>query len=176
MNDLAISDGEVYAVVSPNGTDSGHLMRSPVGKDQWSTVTAAGLVSGGLWVLGREVIVQSSNGAGFGTEVLVSTDGGASFAGGVSGSGLSPLPNSALFAAASDTTAVVGYRQLYRTRDAGATWTPVGPSSVVQWAYLGFTDSTHGVALGYVGSVSAANERLYYTTDAGQSYHLVPIP
>jgi photosystem II stability/assembly factor-like uncharacterized protein len=219
VNDLAISDGEVYAVVSPNGTDSGHLMRSPVGKDQWSTVTAAGLVSGGLWVLGREVIVQSSNGGGFGSDVLVSIDGGASFAshpapspglpcdfeaqsppviwahcatGTESGvwrsndfgssftpvgrTGLSPLPNSAFFAAASDTTAVVGYQRLYRTADAGATWTPVAPTSAVQWAYLGFTDSTHGVGLGYVGSVSPANERLYYTTDAGQSYHLVSLP
>ena len=47
---------------------------------------------------------------------------------------------------------------------------------VVAWAYLGFTDDTHGVALGYVGSVSPANERLYYTTDGGQSYHLVTVP
>jgi hypothetical protein len=217
--DLAISDGEVYAVVSPNGTDSGHLMRAPVGKDQWSTVTAAGLVSGGLWVLGPEVIVQSSNGAGFGNDVLVSTDGGASFSshpapspglpcdfqaqsppviwahcatGTESGvwyssdfgtnfspahrAGLAPLPNSALFAAASDTTAVVGYQQLYRTADAGSTWTSVEVPGVVEWAYLGFTDATHGVGIGYVGSVSSANERLYYTTDGGQSYHFVPVP
>ena len=219
VNDLAISDGEVYAAVSANGTDSAHLMRSPVGTDQWSTVSAAGQVSSGLWVLGREVIVQSGNGAGFGADVLVSTDGGASFASHpapspglpcdfeaqsppviwahcatgtesgvwyssnfgadfarVGGSGWSPQPNSAEFAAASNTTAVVGYQQLYRTADAGATWTAVAVPGVVQWGYLGFTDATHGVGLGYVGSVSAANERLYYTTDAGQSYHLVPMP
>ena len=52
----------------------------------------------------------------------------------------------------------------------------MGPSGVAQWAYLGFTDATHGVGLGYVGSLTPANQRLYYTTDAGQTYHLVPLP
>ena len=57
----------------------------------------------------------------------------------------------------------------------GATWTPVGPSGIAGWAYLGFTDATHGVGLGYLGALAAGNERLYYTTDAGQSYHLVSL-
>ena len=74
-------------------------------------------------------------------------------------------PNSALFAVASSTTAVLGYQQLYRTGDAGNSYTPVGPSGV-RWSYLGFTDATHGVALGSRGE-------LYYTTDAAQSYHRV---
>ena len=113
-----------------------------------------------------------------GTEsgVWRSTDGGVSFAGAISPGAHLMLSNSAAFGAASATTAVVGYNQLYRTGDAGATWTPVGPSGIAQWAYLGFTDPTHGVALGYVGSISPGNERLYYTTDAGLSYHLVPMP
>ena len=227
VTDLAISDGEVYATVSPNGTDSGRLMRSPVGQDHWAVVPAAGEVSAGLWVLGSEVIVQSGNGAGYGNDVLVSQDGGASFSSQAApspglpcdfqtqsppaiwalcatgtesgvwytsdyvkgfatahGSGLPPLPNSAVFAAASNTTAVVGYQQLYRTSDAGATWTPVGPSGITRWTYVGFTDQTHGVALGYVGRVTQANatqapqgtERLYYTTDGGQTYHPVALP
>jgi photosystem II stability/assembly factor-like uncharacterized protein len=217
--DLAISDGDVYATVSPNGSDSGRLMRSPVGQDQWTTMAAAGEVSSGLWVLGNEVIVQSGNGGGYGSDLLVSQNGGESFSrqpapspglpcdfqaqspqtiwaqcatgteSGVwysrdyvtgfataHGSGLPPLPNSAVFAAASNTTAVVGYQQLYRTSDAGASWTPTGPSRIAQWTYVGFTDATHGVALGYVGSIAQANERLYYTTDGGQSYHVVPLP
>jgi len=87
-----------------------------------------------------------------------------------------PLPNSATFAAASASTAVVGYQKLYRTTDNGSTWNPVGPSGVSLWAFLGFTDATHGVALGYVGSTKPANERLYYTTDAGQTYHRVSLP
>jgi photosystem II stability/assembly factor-like uncharacterized protein len=219
VTDLAISGGEAYAVVATGTGNSGRLMRSPVGEDQWSTVTAAGEVSGGLWVLGSEVIIQSGNGGGYGSDVLVSQDGGGGFSRQpapsaglpcafqaqspqviwahcvtgtesgvwhssdyvtgfkpVRGSGLPPLPNSAVFAAASDTTAMVGYQQLYRTSDAGQTWTPVGPSGIAEWTYLGFTDATHGVAIGYVGSIAAGNQRLFYTTDAGQSYHLVPLP
>jgi photosystem II stability/assembly factor-like uncharacterized protein len=113
-----------------------------------------------------------------GTEsgVWQSTDGGSSFSSAISPSTHLMLPNSAAFGAASATTAVVGYNQLYRTANAGTTWTPVGPPGIAQWAYLGFTDPTHGVGLGYAGSISPDNERLYYTTDAGLSYHLVRLP
>lgn len=105
----------------------------------------------------------------------LSAKGGANFAA-VKGSGLPELPNSAAFGSASATTAVVGYRQLYRTTDGGASWTPVtGPVGITWWQYLGFTDPTHGIAIGYVGSEQPSNERLYYTTDAGASYHLVSI-
>src|SRR5947207_16005322 len=57
-----------------------------------------------------------------GTEsgVWRSTDGGANFTVVVS-HGLQ-LPNSAAFAAASASTAVVGYQQLYRSTDDGAAW------------------------------------------------------
>ncbi len=218
VTNLAISAGTAYATVEPSGGGNGRLMRSPVGRDDWTTVSAAGAVSSGLWVQGSEVIVQSGVGTGIGGNVLVSHDGGATFTaspapspglpclfsapappvvwarcatgtesgvwrsgddGGhftaVVAGGLS-LPNTAAFAAASASTAVVAARQLYRTTDDGATWVPVGPSDVSQWAYLGFTDATHGVALGYVGTLSPANERLYYTTDAGQSYHPVSLP
>ena len=108
--------------------------------------------------------------------VWLSTDGGASFTPAHTSLAEPPQPNSAVFGAASGTVAVVGYNQLYRTADAGATWTPVGPSGIAQWVYLGFTDATHGVALGYAGSVAPGNEQLYYTTDGGQSYHLVTLP
>jgi photosystem II stability/assembly factor-like uncharacterized protein len=221
VTELAISGGQAYAIVSPAGGASGKLMRSPVGQDAWTAVSAAGAVSGGLWVQGSNVITQSAAGTGVGGNVLVSHDGGSTFTaspapspgfpcqfaapvppvvwaacptgtesgvwrssdGGAhftiaAGTGTSlRLANSAPFAAASDTTAVVGAQpMIYRSDNSGALWSPVGPSGIAQWAYLGFTDVTHGVALGYVGSISPANERLYYTTDGGQTYHLVPLP
>ncbi len=114
-----------------------------------------------------------------GTEsgVWRSSDGGAHFTI-AAGTGTSlRLANSAPFAAASSSIAVVGAQpMIYRSDNSGALWSQVGPSGVAQWAYLGFTDATHGVALGYMGSTAQANERLYYTIDAGQTYHLVPLP
>ncbi len=86
-----------------------------------------------------------------------------------------PQANGAAFAAASATTAVVGFQRLYRTVDGGASWAPVGPAGVSWWSYLGFTDPTHGVALGYLGPESPNYARLYSTTDGGASYHEVPI-
>jgi photosystem II stability/assembly factor-like uncharacterized protein len=103
-----------------------------------------------------------------------STQGGANFV--AVRHGLPELPNSAAFASASATIAVVGYRQLYRTTGGGSSWAPAsGPSGITWWQYLGFTDPTHGVAIGYVGAERPSNERLYYTTDGGASYHLVRI-
>ncbi|MBV8945759.1 MAG: hypothetical protein JOZ95_10070 [Solirubrobacterales bacterium] len=216
---LVSSSGQVYATVEPGGGGNGRLMRSPSTRDDWSTVSGAGAVAGGLWVQGPQIIVQSGVGAGAGGNVLISQDGGASFTarpapspglpcqfaapappvvwahcatgtesgvwrstdGGASftlaaGTGTSlQLPNSAAFAAASATTAVVGYQQLYHTTT-GVLWDSVQVPGISQWAWLGFTDATHGAALGYAGSIAPANERLYYTTDAGQSYHRVPLP
>jgi len=228
VKDLAISDGEAYAIVdvSGSGAAGARLMQSPASSDDWTVVPAAGDVSTGLWVEGSDLFVQSGVANGIGSDVLVSHDGGASFTsypspspglgcqydqleppvvwahcatGTESGvwrstdgaatfdtadpSGRLSLPNSAPFAVASASTAVVGYRQLYRTGDDGATYAPVkitqSPAAggeVVAWAWLGFEDSAHGAALGYVGAVAPANERLYYTIDGGQTYHYVPVP
>jgi hypothetical protein len=221
VTDLAIAGRQVYTVVSPaSGGAPARLMRSPIGQDAWTVLTAAGGVYGGLWAHGNDVLVESQSTSGPG-ELLVSHDQGASFtrhaappnvachfdepASGViwahcatgmlsgvwrstdggarfvpaSGSGTArgalELPNSAAFGAASATTAVVGYQQLYRTADGGASYQPVGPHGISFWQYLGFTDPTHGVALGYAGSEIPSHQRLYYTTDGGLTYHLVPI-
>jgi photosystem II stability/assembly factor-like uncharacterized protein len=86
------------------------------------------------------------------------------------------LPDVASFAAASGDTAVFGLRQLYRTTDGGTNWSAVrGPQGITSWRYLGFTDPTHGVALGATRWGSRGHVRLYYTTDGGASYHLVMI-
>jgi photosystem II stability/assembly factor-like uncharacterized protein len=113
------------------------------------------------------------------SEVWRSTDGGATFQLASGGGSIGPgdgLPNSAAFAAASATTAVVGFQQLYRTTDGGEAYSPIAtPAGITWWQYLGFTDATHGVALGYLGSQIPSHERLYYTTDGGLSYHPVPV-
>lgn len=106
-----------------------------------------------------------------------STDGGRTFSAprpNSDGAGIAPEPNSAVFAAASGTTALLGYQQLYRTTNGGATYSPVGPPGL-RWEYLGFTDPTHGVALGYPTGSSPSEGQLWYTTDGGASYHLVRI-
>lgn len=105
-------------------------------------------------------------------EMWRSTNAGATFHL-ASGPGLG-VSNSAPFAAASATTAVFGFQQLYRTVDGGKSYVPVGPAGIGSWQYLGFTDATHGVALG-IGSQPGSREQLYYTTDGGLSYHLVAI-
>lgn len=103
-----------------------------------------------------------------------SPDGGQTFASaGGPASGLPPLPNSAAFAAASASVAVVGYQRLYRTGDGGGSWSAVAGLPALQWTYLGFTDPTHGVAIGSQGQSGPA--QLYYTTDGGLSYHPVAI-
>ena len=63
---------------------------------------------------------------------------------------------------------------LFRTTDGGASWSRVAAPSA-GWTYLGFTDATHGVALGNFGTGGRQDSRLYYTTDGGASYHYVPI-
>ncbi len=122
-------------------------------------------------------VVWAHCATGMDSAVWRSTDGGRTFAGqrsNTGGVGIAPEPNSAPFAAASSTTAVVGYQQLYRTNDGGATYSPVGPRGV-SWEYLGFTDTTHGVALGFPTGSSPSHAQLYYTTDGGLTYHPVPI-
>jgi photosystem II stability/assembly factor-like uncharacterized protein len=212
IGELAIAGGDVYAIVGATGGGPGRLLRAPIRRDQWTMLTAAGSVAGGLWAHGADVFVQSGDntallisrdhGANFsryrspvpglgceyeemqppvvwahcatGTEsgVWRSTDGGRTFrlASGGSTSRMM-LPNAAAFAAASTTTAVVGYQQLYRTADAGASYQPVGPAGLT-WAYLGFTDATHGAALALA---PGGGEQLFYSTNAGLSYAPVAI-
>jgi hypothetical protein len=223
VTDVSIGGGYVYAIVTPTSrTGPGRLVRSPLSADRWVTLPAAGDAYAGLWVHDADVLLQSGTARDGGSELLVSSDAGATFTSHPSpvaglpcdfeepappvvwahcatgmmsgvwrstdgGQRFQPtggqhswpgpeMPNSAAFGAASATTAVVGYQQLYRTTDGGASYARIaGPTGITWWRYLAFTDPTHGVALGFVGNYSQGNERLYYTTDGGLSYHLVTI-
>jgi hypothetical protein len=84
-----------------------------------------------------------------------------------------PQPNTGLFAAASADTAVLGAGTLFRITGAGTHYAAIATGATSHLQYLGFTDATHGVALGYDGSPTAANERLYYSSDGGATYSLV---
>ncbi len=104
-------------------------------------------------------------------EVIRSVDSGSSF------NATATVPDGPLqaLAASSGTSAVVAAQgPLFGTTDGGASWARVDAPSA-DWTYLGFTDSTHGVALGDFGTGGHQHWRLYYTTDAGASYHYVPI-
>jgi len=219
VRELAIGSGYAYAIVRSGST--GELLRAATWSDSWTELPVAGDAYGGLWVNGKDVMLESSTTSGSAMQLLVSPDDGATFSaralppsiacnfdgalpaiwadcatGTLSGvwrsqdsgatwvaaggdatrSGVPGEPNSAAFAAASPVVAVYGYQQLFRTADGGATWSQVPtPAGITWWQYLGFTDATHGVALGYAGTEKPANERLYYTTDAGATYHPVTI-
>jgi hypothetical protein len=158
------------------GTESGIGNDLMISHDGGASFTSYPSPSPGLGCEFAETdpaVIWAHCATGMESGVWLSTDGGQSFG---SEGGPGSLPNSALFAAASDTVAVVGYQQLYRTADGGATYTPVGPADVTSWSYLGFTDATHGIALGFVGGTAQSDEQLYYTTDGGLTYHLVPLP
>lgn len=76
--DLATSGGFAYAIVQ-NPSGHGALMRSPVGADAWRRLPAAGAAQGGLWVQGRDVVLESAGPNGQAAQLLVSTDAGQSF-------------------------------------------------------------------------------------------------
>ncbi|HUY58428.1 MAG TPA: hypothetical protein VMV16_01845 [Solirubrobacteraceae bacterium] len=104
-------------------------------------------------------------------DILLSTNSGDTF------TAAAQVPDGPVdsFAAASSTVAVAsGQGPLFRTTDGGASWSQVAVPSA-GWTYLGFTDATHGVALGNFGGGGHQHGRLYYTTDGGASYHEVPI-
>ena len=104
-------------------------------------------------------------------EILLSSDEGNTF------TAAAQVPDGPInsFAAATGSVAVAsGQGPLYRTTNGGASWKPVD-APAANWTYLGFTDATHGVAIGAFGSGNQQDYRLYYTIDAGRSYHLVSI-
>ena len=110
-----------------------------------------------------------------GGELLRSGDGGGSWTR-VPYAGVPDGTIQAYAAASGEAAVIAAYQRMYRTTDGGAGWTRVaGLPGRFYAASIGFTDSTHGWAIGGVGSGRSWRMRLYYTTDAGANYHLVSI-
>lgn len=119
---------------------------------------------------------------GMESAVARSTNGGATFP---------PLQdnqqfvNSATLAAASSTTAVIGAlaggrNALYLTTDGGRTFQRTGPTLTSEagvWAFVGFTDATHGAAIATTSSATGnpAGSALYRTIDGGHTWFAVRI-
>lgn len=87
--------------------------------------------------------------------LMRSTDGGAQWQSLSTGT---PLPNSAILAPSSDTSAVLGAgsQELLLTTDGGSSWQNVpNPLTNGFWVWVGFTDSSTGTALSSASSAPA---------------------
>jgi photosystem II stability/assembly factor-like uncharacterized protein len=107
-----------------------------------------------------------------------SSDDGRSFAQPAAREGSPSLPNSAVFAAASDSTAIAGFQDIERTTDAGRHWHVVGPKprTNIVWSYLGFTDAAHGVGIVMNNAGRKTRFALWATSDAGAHWRRVQTP
>ncbi len=108
-----------------------------------------------------------------GGELLRSSDGGLNWAR-VPYTGVPDGPIQAFAAASGRVAVIAAYQHMYRTAGGGARWSQVaGLPTAFSATNIGFSDSTHGWAIGGVGSGHSSRMRLYDTTDAGASYRLV---
>ena len=160
VTDLAIADGDVYAiVVSSNGQR--RLMRSPVVREDWITLTAAGHTVAGLSVHGVDVFVGSQNGF----QLLVSHDRGVSFT-------TYRAPGVGLGCAYEEAQAPVVWArcatgteaQVFRSTNGGQSFRPTG---------LGYGQeipnvAAFGAATATVAAV--ADSRIYRTGNGGASW------
>ena len=88
---------------------------------------------------------------------------------------VNPNFTSQLTGAASANTAVIGAQQVFRTTDGGRVFKRVAlPIADSGWDVT-FLDATHGLALGKFGESAYPPARLYYTSNGGASYRLIPI-
>ncbi|MDE3131298.1 MAG: hypothetical protein KGL16_09100 [Acidobacteriota bacterium] len=195
---VVFSRGRATLMRSPVGADAWTTLHG-AGRGQLSGLWVQGTTV--VVQSGSRLLVSLDSGASFARKRGVRHAGNCSYDGGLQAlwalcsTGMAPdqillsgdlgnsfrtaaqVPNGPLgtFAAAGGSTAVASSQgPLYRTINAGASWAAVNAPSA-NWVYLGFTDASHGVAIGQFGNGNNHAYQLYYTTDAGASYHLVPI-
>ncbi|MDE3131299.1 MAG: hypothetical protein KGL16_09105 [Acidobacteriota bacterium] len=129
--------------------------QTPVGSVMWAYCNRA--VAGG-----EGPVIRSSNSGASWTRLVES--------GTING------PPQAFAAASASVAVLAGYQSVYRTVDGGAAWSPVAGLPVGFSTFdLAFTDATHGVAIGGVGSGRRLRLVLYATDDTGASYRRVRI-
>ena len=108
-----------------------------------------------------------------GGELLRSSDAGRSWTR-VPYNGIPDGPIQGFAAASGQVAVIAAYQRMYRTTDGAANWSPVaGLPAAFSATSVGFSDSTHGWATGGLGRGRSWRMRLYYTSDAGASYHRV---
>jgi hypothetical protein len=129
------------------------------------------LAKGVVWMLCR---------GGMMAGLYRSTNGGLTFspppgptAGSQNSSGVWPDPAS--LGAANGNTAVIGSQEVFRTIDGGRVFKRVRlPLAAGSWDVT-FLNARRGLALGLFGESAVPLGRLYYTTNAGATYHLIRI-
>jgi photosystem II stability/assembly factor-like uncharacterized protein len=112
--------------------------------------------------------------------VWVSDNNGRTFHDPTKREGVGEYSNGVVFAAASNTVALVAYQELQRTTDTGRSYSTVGPTHLASksgdfiWTYLGFTDPRHGVAVGAPNDGLDAGQ-LWITANAGKNWRRIAI-
>ncbi|HYB28226.1 MAG TPA: hypothetical protein VEF89_16545 [Solirubrobacteraceae bacterium] len=164
VTDLAIADGYAYAVVA-SSVGQGRLMRSPVGREDWVTLPAAGHDVSGLSVHGTDVFVQHWNDA---SHLLISHNRGASFtsyrAPGVG------LPCGYEEAQAPVVWARCGtgtQAEMFRSMNGGQSFQPAGPG------YGQGIPNTAAFAPATATVAAVADNRIYRTGNGGANWTAV---
>lgn len=157
---LAIGGGYVYAVVVPSLTSyAGRLLRSPVGRDDWVALRAAGTVSEGVWLHGSDVFVEDR----YFKQLLVSHNRGNTFTSyrpGVLGlpCGYAEPQPPVVWAHCGTGTA----SEVFRSTDSGRSFQPV---------LLELMLSNHAVFAAASATVAVAGDlNLYRTGNGGRSF------
>lgn len=170
VSQLVTGGGEAYAIVSDtHGPGTSKLMRSPIGKDDWKTLSPMGgsggpPVGNGLAARGGDVFVLS-----FGSSsLLISHDRGASFSRSSLGYGLpctiQPVTARVVWAfCASGTLSVV-----LRSTDGGHSFVGAGGGPKAQGEYHAAVFAAAGATKAVVGF-----GQLLLTANAGHSYTAV---
>ncbi len=163
VTDVEASGGAVYAIAC-TGASSCVLERSPVGRDAWTVLPAAGHGAlSRLTLNGGNVWMEDGSGS---TSLLASPDGGQHFA--VHSVCHDAVAIAGLYAVSADvvwaTCATGTQAAVYRSLDGGATFAQAGAPGIANFATVAGVSSSTAVA---------AAQELVRTSDGGRSFTTV---